>query len=141
MSKRNTGILIGVLVLLAAATAFAYFQLSVARSDVDDLESKVEKIDASSESASSKSSTEIDTIDARIKKVEDQLAAEESATKKAKSEFDPDKPFMEGDVSVNSMLKTIDLNAETANKNYDTIQDEVSRLKGLLEEEKQVAGD
>ncbi len=140
-SSRTLKILTGALIVVAASTAVAFYLLFAAKSDIDELQSKQEKIEASSKSSSSKSSTEIDELQAQIKKVEDQVKTERSETEKAKDEFDPDKPFGDGDVSVTSMLKTIDLNADTANENFAKIETEVSRLKGQLNEEKQVAGD
>ncbi len=135
-------ILTGALIVVAAATAVAFFLLFTARGDIDDLQTKQEGIESSTESSSSQATIDIEGLRTRLKKVEEQINVEKSETEKAKKdEFDPDKPFAEGDVSVTSMLKTIDLNAETANKNFDTIETEVSRLKGLLDEEKQVAGD
>lgn len=141
MSKRNTGILIGVLALLAAATAVAFVLLFSAKSDIEDLKSNVGDVQSSSKSQESKNLSDLEGLRERITRVEEEAKTGESAAKKAKAEFDPDKPFLEGDVSVNAMLKTIDLNAETANDNIDKIEGEVSRLKGQLKEEKQVSGD
>ena len=140
-TARTVKILIGALIVVAASTAVAFYLLFAARSDIDELQSKQQKIEASSESSSSKSSIDMEEIQTQIKKIEDQIKAEKSATEKAKDEFDPDKTFGDGDVSVTSMLKTIDLNADTANENFAKIEVEVSRLKGQLNEEKQVAGD
>ena len=146
MSKRNMRILIGALIVLAVATVVAFVLLFAARSDIDDLNSQIGGLTSSSKSSSTKAETDLEGLRARVNKLEDEVKGEESEAEKtkkeeAKKEFDPNKPLLEGDVSVNALLKTVDLNADTANKNFSKIENEVTRLKNELDDEKQVSGD